>query len=94
MKIASTKLKGHASLWWEHLQTDRQSKGKEKIKTWVKMVKLKGKFLPGDYKVSLLRKLQNLKKRDTTVKMYTEEFYRLDIRSGHVDDELKGLQGT
>ena len=24
VKIAVTRLKGHASLWWEHLQTDRQ----------------------------------------------------------------------
>lgn len=26
-----------------------------------------------------------------TVKDYTEEFYRLDIRSGHVDDEFKKI---
>ena len=55
VKIASTRLKGHASLWWEHLQTDRQRRGKE---TWVKMVsKIKKKFLPIDYQVSLLRKM-------------------------------------
>ena len=28
VNIAFTKLKGHASLWWEHLQIDRQRKGK------------------------------------------------------------------
>ena len=28
VKIAVTRLKGHASLWWEHLQVDRQRKGK------------------------------------------------------------------
>ena len=33
VKIAVNRLKGHASLWWEHLQTTRQRKGKEKIKT-------------------------------------------------------------
>ena len=38
VKIAVTRMKGHASLWWEHLQTDRQRRGKEKIKTWPKMV--------------------------------------------------------
>ena len=38
VKIAVTRLKGHASLWWEHLQTNRQRRGKEKIKTWPKMV--------------------------------------------------------
>ena len=54
VKIAVTRLKGHASLWWEHLQTDRKRRGKE-IKTWPKMVKKK--FLPADYQVSLLRKM-------------------------------------
>ena len=38
VKIVVTRLKGHASLWWENLQTDRQWRGKEKIKTWPKMV--------------------------------------------------------
>ena len=28
VKIFVMKLKGHASLWWEHLQIDRQRKGK------------------------------------------------------------------
>ena len=26
VKIAVTRLKGHASLWWEHLQTDKQER--------------------------------------------------------------------
>ena len=60
VNIAVTRLKGHASLWWEHLQTDRQRRGKEKIRTWPRMVnKVKNKFLPTDYQVSLLRKMQN-----------------------------------
>ena len=55
VKIAVTRLKGHASLWWEHLQIDRQRRGKEKIRTWPKMVnKVKNKFLPAYYQVSLL----------------------------------------
>ena len=92
MKIAVTRLKGHASLWWEHLQTDRQRRGKEKIRTWLKMVKkVKKKFLPTDYQVIFLRKMQNLKQRDMTVKEYTEEFYRLDIRSRHVDDDVEKI---
>ena len=32
VKIAVTLLKGHASLWWEHLQIDIQRRGKEKIR--------------------------------------------------------------
>ena len=59
-KITIIKLKGHASLWWKHLQIDRQTRGNEKIMTWPKMVnKVKNKFLPADYQVSLLRKMQN-----------------------------------
>ena len=33
--------------------------------------------------------MQNLKQKDMTVKEYTEEFYRFDITSGHVDDVEK-----
>ena len=39
VKIVVTRLKGHASLWCEHFQIDRQRRGKEKINTWPKMVK-------------------------------------------------------
>jgi len=43
-------------------------RGKENIRTWVKMVnKVKNKFLPIDYQVSLLRKMQNLRQRDTNI---------------------------
>lgn len=34
VKYACTWLKGHAFIWWEHLQVDRQRRGKEKIKSW------------------------------------------------------------
>ena len=92
VKIVVTRLKGHASLWWEHMQTNRQRRGKEKIRTWPKMVnKVKNKFLPTHYQVNLLRKMQNLKQKDMTMKEYTEEFYRLDIRSGHMDDDVEKI---
>lgn len=62
MKIFATKLKGHASLWWEHLQIDGHRQGKENIRTWIKMVtKIKNKFLTIDYQVILLRKMKNLR---------------------------------
>ena len=92
VKIVVTRLKVHASLWWEHLQTDRQRRGKEKIRTWPKMVnKVKNKFLPTNYQVILLRKMKILKQKDMTMKEYTKEFYRLDIRSGHVDDDVEKI---
>jgi hypothetical protein len=28
-----TRLKGHAALWWDELQAERRSKGKQKIKS-------------------------------------------------------------
>jgi hypothetical protein len=34
VRHAVTKLKGHATLWWDELQADRRSKGKQKIKSW------------------------------------------------------------
>ena len=53
--------------------------------------KVKKKFLPIDYQVSLFRKMQNLKQRDMSVKEYTKDFYRLDIRSGHMDDDVEKI---
>lgn len=90
MRYACTKLKGHISFWWEHLQVDRHRRGKVKIKSWERMVsKLKSKFMPDDYQVNLFWKLQNLKHKESSVKEYTEAFYRLNIRSRNVDDEIK-----
>ena len=33
-----TRLKGHATLWWDELQANRKRKGKSKIKSWDRMV--------------------------------------------------------
>jgi hypothetical protein len=85
-----TKLKGHATLWWDELQADRRSKGKQKIKSWDRMIaKMKAKFIPRDYQITLFRRMQNLRQKLMTVKEYTEEFYKLNIRAGHreSDDE-------
>jgi hypothetical protein len=38
VKHAITRLKGHATLWWDELQVDRRCKGKQKIKSWDRMV--------------------------------------------------------
>jgi hypothetical protein len=100
IRHAVTKLKGHAALWWDELQADRRSKGKQKIKNWDRMIaKMKAKFIPRDYQISLFRRMQNLRQKLMTVKEYTEEFYRLNIRAGHreSDDEkvaryLNGLR--
>jgi hypothetical protein len=90
VKHVVTRLKGHATLWWDELQADRRCRGKQKIKSWDRMiVKMKEKFIPMDYHISLFRRMQNLRQKLMTVKEYTEEFYRLNIRVGHreSDDE-------
>ena len=79
-----TRLKGHAALWWDELQADRHCQGKKKIKSWDRMIaKMKEKFIPGDYKISLFKRMKNLRQKLMTVKEYTKEFYRLNIRAGH-----------
>jgi hypothetical protein len=79
-----TRMNGHAALWWDELQVDRRSKGKQNIKSSDRMVaKFKVKFMPKDYQISLFRRMQNMKKRGLIVKEYTEEFYKLNIRAGH-----------
>jgi hypothetical protein len=99
-KHVVTHLKGHAALWWDELQADRRCKGKQKIKSWDRMIaKMKAKFIPRNYQITLFRRMQNLRQKLMTVKEYTEEFYRLNIRAGHreSDDEkvaryLNGLR--
>jgi hypothetical protein len=88
VKHVVTRLKGHATLWWDELQADRRCKGKSKIKNWDRMVaKLKAKFIPKDYQINMFRKLQNLRQKGLSVKEYTEEFYKLNIRAGHREND-------
>jgi hypothetical protein len=64
VKQEITRPKGHATLWWDELQAERRSKGKQRIKSWDRMVaKLKAKFIPKDYQINLFRKLQNLRQK-------------------------------
>ena len=70
--LAVTRLKGHASLWWDSVQSKRRRKNKPLIKSWERMVaKMRAKFLPKDYKLSLYRQMQNLRQRLLTVREYT-----------------------
>jgi hypothetical protein len=58
VRHAVTKLKGHATLWWDELQADRRSKGKQEIKSWDRMIaKMKEKFIPRDYQITLFRRM-------------------------------------
>ena len=42
-----------------------------------------------DYQLNLLRQLQNLRQKAMTVKEYTEEFFRLNIRFGHTEGGIE-----
>ena len=50
------------------------------------MAKLKGKLLPKDYKLYLFRKMQNLRKKQLTMKEYTKEFYKVNRIEEYVED--------
>eukprot|EP00253_Pinus_taeda_P024940 PITA_24940 len=90
VRFAATKLKGHAALWWDNVQADRKRMNKLPIKKWPRMVaKLKGSFLPKDYQVEIYRRVQNLRQKSMTIKEYTEEFYRVNLRAGYTDNTAK-----
>jgi hypothetical protein len=71
VKHAITRLKGHASLWWDELHADRRYKGKKKIKSWDRMVaKMKVKFIPKDYQITLFRRMKNLRQKLMSVRIH------------------------
>ena len=53
------------------------------------IAKMKAKFIPRDYQITLFSRMQNPRQKLMTVKEYTKEFYKLNIRAGHreSDDE-------
>ena len=72
----------------DELQVVRRRKGKPKINSWDKMVdKIKAKFVPKDYQLNLFRRFQNMRQKVLWVKEYTEEFYKLNIRAGHREND-------
>eukprot|EP00253_Pinus_taeda_P015497 PITA_15497 len=87
VKFDTMKLKGHATILWESVQTERRRLNKLSIKTWSRMVaKLKGRFQLKDYQIALHRQVQNLKQKGMTVREYMEEFYRVNLRAGYIED--------
>eukprot|EP00253_Pinus_taeda_P029162 PITA_29162 len=87
VRFATTKLKGHAALWWDNVQAERRRSNKPLIKKWNRIIaKMKSKFLPKYYQIALNMQVQNLKQREMTVKEYTEEFYKVNLREGYVED--------
>jgi len=85
--FAVTKLKGHAALWWDSVQVKRRRFSKPLIKIWDRMfARMKSKCLRKDYQISLYRQVHNLEQRMMTIKEYTEEFYKVNLKAGYVED--------
>ena len=49
------------------------------------IAKLKWKFILVDYELDLLKKMQGLNQAGKSIQEYTEEFYQVLIRKGHVE---------
>lgn len=72
------------------MQVKRRSLNKPLIKKWDRMIaKMKNKFLPKDYQISLYRQVQNLRQIMMIIKEYTEESYKVNLRGGYVEDTPK-----
>jgi hypothetical protein len=51
------------------------------------VAKMKAKFIPRDYQITMFWRIQNLRQKMMSVKEYTEEFYRINIRVGHLESD-------
>ena len=49
------------------------------------VAKLKWKFIPIDYELDMLKKMQGLKKSGESIQEYIEEVYQVLIRSSYVN---------
>ena len=84
------RLRGNTSLWWNGVQEERILKNNTRNNSLNTMIaKLRGKFLLKDYKLILFRKMQNLKQKSMIVREYTEESYKVNIISEHMEDTLE-----
>ncbi|KAJ9540932.1 hypothetical protein OSB04_027438 [Centaurea solstitialis] len=88
VKLVATKLRKHASLWWEHVRKKRLQDGKQKVKTWDKMKKLlTAKFLPANHRQDSYLDYHNLKQHNLSVEDFIMEFEKLRMRCGVDEDE-------
>jgi hypothetical protein len=92
VRFAKTRLKGHASIWWREVQLERGRRGKEKITKWEKMAaKLKRQFIPVDYELDLLKRMQGLKQGNRNIKEYTEEFHKILIKTRYSEENKEKI---
>ena len=87
VKFVVIRLKCHVALWWYNVQVERRKKDKPLIKSWDRMVvKMEIKFFPKDYQLTLYKNMKKFKQKIMTVRDYTEEFYKVNLRVGYVED--------
>ncbi|KAL1190113.1 hypothetical protein V5N11_015534 [Cardamine amara subsp. amara] len=80
-KMATLRLKGYASLWWDTTKSQRVREGKTRIRSWEKLKRLmKRRFLPDDYKQDLYLKLTLLQQDKRSLEECTREFDLLQLR--------------
>jgi len=71
----SLKLKGYASLWYEHLKKNRAREAKAKIKRWSKLKKhMDKRFLPSSYKQEVYYKIASLDRDNLKVEENIREY--------------------
>jgi hypothetical protein len=47
------------------------------------VAKMKAKFIPKDYQITLFRRMKNLRQKMMSMKEYIEVLYKINIREGH-----------
>ncbi|GJU41104.1 reverse transcriptase domain-containing protein, partial [Tanacetum coccineum] len=88
VKLVAIKLKKYASLWWEHVQKQRERKGKYKVESWDKMKRLlRAKFLPINHRQNSFLDYHNLRQQSLSVDDFLHEFERVRMRCGIDEDE-------
>ena len=53
------------------------------------VAKMRAKFFHKYYELILYRQVQNLRKRLLTVREYTKEFYKVNLREGYVEESVE-----
>lgn len=81
-KMAISKLKDYALLWWENVKKQRSKDREVRFRAWEKWKKLLKKwFLLDNHRQKLYLKLHTFKQGESSVQKYNREFEKLMMRS-------------
>lgn len=82
LELMEYKLKGEASIWWEHVRSKRRIVNKLSVVTWKRMKRqMIQQFVPLDYEQILYQHYHQCHKDNKNINEYIEEFIRLGIRA-------------